>query len=233
MNPKVSIIIPTRGRSQLLLPRLRLVEKNTPELYSGEAELIWVIDIDDSDTFRVLFGENLEHLKLGVINDRIIAVNKLETPANKWNQACKYAKGEWLVTLSDDSAPTPNWLTNALKTRNYGFLGLPDGVTGDRNRQFTPLYMATREWLKKFNGGVLVIPSYGIWYADIETALRAHNSLTYMVAWESVVTQLHADFGSAQDDDTYAIGRSRRINDLKIFEERKAKDFPNDFDSVL
>ena len=223
-NLKVSIIIPTRKRSSLLIPRLRCIERNTPELRSGGAELIYVVDEDDPDS-RSLLEKN---------NHRLTIVPKLTTPANKWNHVLPdIARGEWLVTLSDDSAPHPNWLTNALVTKNYGFLALPDQNLERSRNQFTPLYMATREWLRKFNGGVLVLPVYGIWYADIETCFRAQKSLTYTVAWNSMVEQLHADYGSAPDDETYAIGRARRISDLKIFEERQRQGFPDNFERIL
>jgi len=164
---------------------------------------------------------------------KIVHCKKLEIPSVKWNMGTKIAEGNWLVTISDDSAPHPNWLSNALKTPNSGFLGLPDGVTGQRNHQFTPLYMATRDWLRKYNGGVLVIPHYRIWYADIETSLRAQRSLTYRVAWNAVVEQLHTIFNTAPNDEIYKIGEERRVGDLKTFEDRMSRGFPDDFERVL
>lgn len=220
-KPIVSIIIPTRKRSELLRSRLVTLRKHTPELSNGTAELIVVVDSDD------YLSINMKGI------ERKIVVLPLSTPAYKWNRAAKCALGRWLVTISDDCIPEKDWLKNALKTKNKGFIGLPDGVTGDRNNYFTPLYMATRTWLKKYNGGVLVIPHYKSWYADIETANRAHNSNTYVVGEHSTVTQLHSIFGSAPDDEIYEIGRRRQLEDFEMYKRRIQIGFPDDFEGVL
>lgn len=220
-KPKVSIIIPTRFRSELLRERLITLKKHTPELSNGTAELIVVMDNDDQKSI------NLRGI------ERKIIVPPLSIPAFKWNKAASLALGNWLVTISDDCIPEKDWLSHALKTKNKGFIGLPDGVTGDRNNYFTPLYMATKAWLRKYHGGVLVIPHYKSWYADIETANRAHMSGTFVVGWKSTVKQLHSIFGTAPDDEIYRIGRQRQAEDLRTFECRKMTNFPDDFERVL
>jgi hypothetical protein len=220
---KASIIIPTRHRSQLLESRLATLKQNTPEIIDGTAEVIIVSDFDDLVTYNMIQGTGFVQLQ----------VEPLTIPSIKWNRASQIAKGEWLVTISDDCIPEPYWLTHALDSLNHGFLGLPDGVTGDRNRYFTPLYMATREWLRKYNGGVLVIPVYKSWYADIETCQRAHRSRTYIVSGRSVVTQLHAIFNTAPDDEIYKLGESRRAEDLQTYNLRSSKGFPDDFERCL
>lgn len=223
--PEVSIIIPTRHRHRLLKERLETIFKHTKELATGVAELIIVADIDDDDTYEML--SNIMSVP------RIVTSKQLETPANKWNQAAKIAHGEWLVTISDDCIPEEAWLTHALGMLTHGFIGLPDGVTGARNLSFTPLYMATKTWLRKYHGGVLVIPHYKSWYADVETAIRAHRSGTYMVGANSVVTQLHTVFGTAEDDEIYRIGEMRRAEDLATYNLRSSYGFPDDFERVL
>lgn len=225
-KPEVSIIIPTRHRAELLKKRLSAIVKATPEFNNGVAELIFAIDTDDKATEQML-----KRFKLCEFQINLNA--PLEIPASKWNRACRIARGEWLVTMSDDSVPQPNWLKNALKMDSLGFIGLPDGVTGERNKYFTPLYMATRKWLRKYNGGVLVIPKYKSWYADIETANRAHRSGTYMVSWDSPVNQLHAIFNSAPNDEIYRIGEMRRAEDLGVYNLRASQGFPDDFEGVL
>ena len=93
--------------------------------------------------------------------------------------------------------------------------------------------MMTKEWARKFHGGVLVIPHYKSWYADVETCARAQASLTFRLAKNSVVRALHPLFGNAENDEIYQIGQSRQKEDLKIFNERKIEGFPDDFESVL
>lgn len=221
-KPFVSIIIPTRMRAKLFSERLRKIKENTPEFSNGTAELIVVVDSDDPASINMK----------GI--ERRIIVPPLTTPANKWNEACKHALGEWLVTISDDCIPQKDWLRNALiHTENKGFIGLPDGVSGDRNRFFTPLYMATRSWLRKYHGGVLVIPWYKSWYADVETAQRAHRSSTYTVGWTSEVKQLHSIFGTAPSDEIYRIGEMRRAEDLQMFNLRASNGFRDDFEAVI
>jgi glycosyltransferase involved in cell wall biosynthesis len=226
-NPKVSIIIPTRHRAKLLEQRLKVILSHTPELSDHSAELIVVHDLDDQESGHAVVRA------AGSIYPIIITSKPLETPANKWNQAASIAWGNWLVTISDDCIPQDKWLTNALRMITSGFIGLPDGVTGDRNNFFTPLYMATKDWLRKYNGGVLVIPHYKSWYADIETAMRAKNSNTYTVGRNSVITQLHEVFGTADNDEMYRLGATRRAEDLNTYNLRVSKGFPNDFDKVL
>lgn len=223
---KTSIIIPTRNRAKALEKRLDILIDNTPEINEGEAELIFAIDTDDVQTYKML--EKFMRSEFNVSENE-----PLEIPAIKWNQACKIAKGEWLVTISDDCVPEKQWLFNAFNTNNHGFIGLPDGVTGARNQFFTPLYMATRDWLKKYHGGVLVIPWYKSWYADIETAFRARRAGHYMYAPNSVVTQLHTVFGTADNDDIYKLGETRREADRMMFETRQLSNFPDDFEGVL
>lgn len=221
---KASIIIPTRNRSALFESRLQILFDNTPELRNGEAELIVSLDKDDNDTRLMLY-------KYPTV--QIFENPPLEIPCIKWNNAAYCALGEWLVTVSDDCVPENYWLSNALSMLSYGFLGLPDGVTGSRNQFFTPLYMAKREWLRKYNGGVLVIPKYKSWYADIETAMRAHRSHTYVVAGRSVLTQLHSIFQTAPDDEIYRIGRERQAEDKKTYNQREIDGFPDDFEAIL
>lgn len=227
MSKEVSIIIPTRNRSQLLGERLKVIVENTKELIDGTAELMIVVDGDDLESKRVV-SDSLIHQPHAIVHSK-----PLELPCNKWNQAAVLAQGYFLVTLSDDCVPEPGWLTNALSLISYGFIGLPDGVTGERNNQFTPLYMATKTWLKKYNGGVLVIPCYKSWYADMETAWRARRARHYMISPYSTVKALHTDFGTAPNDDMYELGKSRREADLKLFKLRGDKGFPDDFKGVL
>lgn len=222
---EASLIIPTRKRSQLLEQRLCTLKNNTPEIMKGEVEVILCVDSDDYDSKQLAVKTPFVYF--------IVECQPLEIPAVKWNMACKHAKGKWLVTISDDCIPQPNWLTNALNMLSRGFIGLPDGVTGNRNNYFTPLYMATREWLRKYNGGVLVIPKYKSWYADIETAIRAQRSNTYTVGRNSVVTQLHSIFQTAPDDEIYRIGEMRRAEDLAMYNMRASYGFPDDFEGVL
>lgn len=220
---KASIIIPTRNRSKLLEKRLKTLFKNTPELFNGEADLTIALDADDKETIEFVVKSPL----------REKTFNPLELPCIKWNETARECKGDWLITISDDCVPQPNWLRNAFATPNKGFIGLPDGVTGGRNFAFTPLYMATRDWLCKYNGGVLVIPKYKSWYADIETCMRAQRSQTYVVGMQSVCTQLHYEFKTAKNDEIYKLGQSRREDDKQMFVYRQIRQFPDDFERVL
>lgn len=224
-SPEVSIIIPTRNRSHLLTERLEILINHTPEIHSGEAEVIIAYDKDDEGTAKI--ARNFPGLKSFICEP-------LEIPCNKWNLAAKEAReSKWLVTMSDDSKPHDRWLTNALLMISFGFIALPDGVTGTRNELFTPLYMATRQWLKYFNGGYLVPPYYKSWYGDMEIAEKAHRSKTYILGKNSVVEQLHANFGTAPDDEIYSLGASRRRDDSKMFEARKKLGFPDEIKGVL
>lgn len=220
-----TIIIPTRKRAKLLAERLKVIRAHTKELYNGDAELIIAYDEDDKETRDMISRRPWI--------DSTVVCKSLETPANKWNQAAKISKGEWLVTISDDCIPQVDWLTNALSMASNGFIGLPDGVTGDRNNFFTPLYMATKDWLRRYHGGVLVIPWYQSWFADIETAMRAKRAGHYMIGPNSVVTQLHAIFNTADNDEIYRIGESRRAEDNRIYNLRASRGFPDDFARVL
>jgi len=226
---KASIIIPTRGRVDRLKERLPILIERTPE-FKEHTEIIFAVDVDDKESYDYLTS-------LGVFAINVLIYDKNESfalPCDKWNRAATLARGKWLVTVSDDCIPEKEgWLTRALETKNYGFLALPDGVTGDRNKHFTPLYMTTRPWLKKWNGGVLVLPMYKSWYSDIETCWRAKNSFTYIVAWDSVLKQVHPEFNSTPNDSIYQLGVTRRAADLKMFESRKKLNFPDDFEGVL
>jgi len=220
------IILPTRKRAKFLRSRLELILRRTPEIGSSDAFFIVAADVDDNETIKVV-----NDLKLPVFFNR-----SEEIPCMKWNFTVEWYEENfvpekenlWYVTLSDDCEPVENWLSYALdETKNSGFIGLPDLITGERNKLFTPLYTATRKWLVENNDGLLVPPYYKSWYGDIEIAMKAQASNTYVVGWRSGVLQLHSCFNTAPDDEMYKLGRSRQMEDSITFQRRQVQGFPN------
>ena len=97
MNPKVSIIIPTRTISLYLKESIPYLKKLVYEPYDV------LILTDDMETYAGL-PKNFKIIPTGNVG-----------PAEKRNLSLKYALCDMLAFLDDDAFPEPDWLANAVK----------------------------------------------------------------------------------------------------------------------
>jgi len=92
--------------------------------------------------------------------------------------------------------------------------------------------MVTREWCRKYQGGVFVVPHYKHWGLDPEICSRAVMSNTYKLA-PIFITHNHYLTGKSKKDSTYMRAEKYHKLDMLLYEERMKLGFPNDFEGYL
>ena len=224
----ISIIIPTLNRPYQLINSLVKLEATTEGI---PIEIVVIVDEGDEITLEnvktfcewsITARKNITHI--------LQVVKGSPSPVEKWNSGAMRSSGEWLVLGADDLDWSPGWLRKSLDTSNKGFLALRDFNLSEKN--FEPHYMATREWLKEFNGGVLTIPWYMHWGCDLEIARRAQRAGHYVVS-AAILPHEHYLWNLAPNDTTYEKAKPHLRSDLDKFNERELKGFPDDFDPII
>jgi len=100
-GPRISVIIPTFGRSALLGETLRSVEMQT---YPAAEVLV----IDDCSPEPVELPSGLD------LNTRLLRLPRNQGPGTARNTGLAHATGDWLVFLDDDDLLTPRRLQLAV-----------------------------------------------------------------------------------------------------------------------
>jgi glycosyltransferase involved in cell wall biosynthesis len=220
--PLVSIIVPTLNRPQQLI---KLVDNINATTADHQVETIVVVEDSDSATWAIV--KSLP----GVLP---LSVSGNNTPIYAWNYGLKHSLGEWVVQAADDMEFTPDWLSEALATPNKGFIAFPDETKASKNSNQTwePHYMATREWLRTFQHGVLAVPHYRHWGCDVEICERAAISNTFTRA-KVIVKHNHWLKDASRIDSTYQKAQKWYQRDLNLLELRRSMGFPDDFSPVI
>jgi GT2 family glycosyltransferase len=107
---KISVVIPTYKRPQLLLRCLDALSQQN--LSSTEFEIIVVSDGPDEDTMNML--DSFAHKTRHTIRSFSTAVKA--GPADARNFGWKSAIGKLIAFTDDDCIPDPQWLTSMLKS---------------------------------------------------------------------------------------------------------------------
>jgi len=212
----ISVIVPSRHRSEQLRVYLGQLSNVSPGI-----EIITVLDYDDVDS-----------LSLRLPGQRVVMEWKQEppTPVEKWNTGLAAATGDAFVLGGDDHWFKQGWLEDAQACleEGAGFIGLAE----QREIGWPVIYLMTREWCKKWHGGVLCVPHYKSQCVDKETYFRAMRSQDWI--WpEGVVENHHPYHGTKPWDDIYRRGQAWSEEDHKTFERRRSAGFPDDFPPVL
>lgn len=215
----ISVIMPTLNRPKRLQDCIMSLRSSMD--FKSNCELIVIIDSNDYETISVLKVFHISFLTMvpGV------------TPVEKWNYGLLHAKQPWIMLAADDIVFSGDWINRSLNTPNRGFLGFHDEVS-EFDKGFMPHYMATREWLKTYQNGVLCVPHYKHWGPDLEICARAIRSKTYAVSTASI-RHKHVFFDTQFADSTYDKAKPHYQNDVKMFYTRRENGFPDDFTSIL
>lgn len=219
----ISVIIPSLDRPHKLIPVLNDLKLNSRLL----VEAIVVLDEEDIASKNAVcnYGASGVSIPLTV---RVLKGHP--TPIEKWNHGAKHSTGSWIMLAADDIEFTRNWDQISFDTPNKGFLAFRD--TPESRKNFEPHYMATREWLRMYNGGVLATPHYRHWCPDVEIADRAKAQGHYKVS-NAIIPHKHYLFGTATKDSTYEKGQVHYMNDLQLLKRRQEQGYLDDFESYL
>lgn len=213
----ISIILPTRKRHKLLSDLLINIHSTTDLPY----ELIVLVDNDDIESTRIAMGNGVS-----------VIINNPMNAVEKWNIGAKCSEYEYLFPAADDIILPKNWASIALSTPNHsGFIAIPDKLSTP-DRFYEPFFLVNKAWLRRYQGGVFMVPHYKSWGVDVEICARAQESGTFTRS-TSALDHNHPVFNTAEYDDTYNRAKPFWQIDVDLFHSRAEKGFPNDFNGYL
>lgn len=223
----VSCIIPTMNRPQLLKQTLESLFATTQGI---DVEAVVVID------------ENIESVQVCVDllkEGRNILVNY--SPSRRgaipcWNIGLRMARADIFFHQGDDLWYNDGWLRLALdahrdKLQNYGLVGVNDSMHDGNHISTHALW--DRQFCKDHLGGVMAMPHYGYYNVDVEFNERAKRAGKFYWCKEAVVKHIHPANSGRVKDETDTSHESCWEHDQALLAERRALDFPNDFDAVI
>lgn len=206
MNPRISILQPTRGRPEQCL-ETRDAWLAAAAL-TGEVEHVFAVDADDAATRSALQKIANHPLQSIVVCEPLGSVNA-------WNAAAAAATGEILVLVDDDLFPCDRWDALLLeKTRDVkGPAVFRLGVNRQGDQRVFPMAL-NRERLAA--QGTLFHPGYHAVYADTDFWFHAERDGCVIDCTKEIVLH-HANpliDPTVPMDDTY-----RAENAAKHYEE--------------
>jgi glycosyltransferase involved in cell wall biosynthesis len=105
MNRKVSVVVPTYKRPELLMNCLAALSKQ--DMAQNDFEIVVVSDGPDESTRKMMHSIN--HLVLPYV--QYITLHENSGPASARNAGWKKANGELVAFTDDDCTPSPQWLS--------------------------------------------------------------------------------------------------------------------------
>ena len=225
---KVSVIIPQRGRKEKAEKCLWSLYETAPNV-----EVIFISDDDEEYDWNLppnfTEGNPLTRLGIRVHNPR-------DTAINKWNEGARLASGDVLMVAANDVEFGEGWLGHALDALD----SVPDGNamvavndTVTTIEVSSPHFLMSREYIVKYNGGVLMPPCYKKQFPDVENRLRAQSLGRYVCARAAKVVHFHPLTNTAPMDEIYKLGLDTFEEDRKLCEERQRSGFVIDWEPML
>lgn len=154
-----------------------------------------------------------------------------------WNMGLRHATGDMLMPFGDDQLCHPHWLETAMSAHKghlggYGMVAVNDLMHNGRESVGTTV-IYDRQFCKDVLGGVAAFPVYHYYRIDLELNARAKAAGKYYWEENSIVEHCHSANGKRQMDD---IDREHTVfwnDDERIYNERKAANWPNNFAPVI
>lgn len=152
-----------------------------------------------------------------------------------WNVALAGSKGDPIVFAADDLVWEPGWLEAALGELEqfdggWGLVGFNDGHWG---AELSTHYLMSRRFIIEILGGVVAWDFYRHSFNDLEVNERAKRAGRYRWCEQAHVRHRHWLFGDRAKDDTDTRTLASHAEAERIYSERAAKGFPNDFAPVI
>lgn len=229
---KIAILVPTIYRPEGLRRSLQsLVDSlfGSKSILEHRIDVIVAAEKDDTKAVEIAheFGVQITFCE-----------DKQGGPAYGWNTALKAAKDyDMYFTGSDDIEFTSGWLDEVLRVLNdelngSGLVGINDNRWDKAQvmRMCATHYLMTRDFVIEEMGGVVAQPFYFADYTDMEACARARRVDKF--AWaEHALVKHH--WKGPQGDLGYKNASAKRPQMKPLYEQRKAKGFPNDFERIL
>jgi len=230
MENLISIVIPTMYRKELVLECSRRIFETTRQ---HNIELIYVVD-EDMGTVKAL----IEYVtNLPETRGQIMFRARRQGRHKAWNDGMSKTQGNFFVHMGDDGMVQGDWLTIALDAHRdrlggYGMVAFNDlNLNGDT--QVGTHVLFDRKFCKEVLGGVMLVPHYKSFCPDLEFNERAKRAGKYYWCQNAVIEHMHSSNGkreiSLYENDKVVDW----VEDNKLFEDRKARGFPDDFLPVI
>ena len=193
-----------------------------------ELEVIALID-DDNESVKIALGfgclVNPSNVKRGAIDC--------------WNIGLKMCHGDLIVPAGDDQIFHDNWLKYAIeshieKLNSSGVVGMND-LAYNGNTQLATMILFDRQYCKDHMGGVIAPPVYNYYCVDSEINAKAKSLNKFYWDERSIIEHLHPAFGKREPDehDKYREEKNFMELDNKIFDDRKSRGFPIEWDGLI
>ena len=219
-NPLVSIIIPSRDRHVGLLRAIVSVLATTR---LSEVEIVVVVDAPDRTTLDIL--KTLD--KSDIFNIVIMPDDYIHGHAmQKFQAGYEAARGDWIVSGTDDITFHWGWLDAMLAHPNRGYIGFYDSQWDGK---LASLIMVSREYIETTMNGRFGLPWYHVHGADAEWQDRAKAIGAFTICERAGFDHHRSD---VTPDDLRRFGRQFHEKDGLTYSQRRAAGFPEDWMEV-
>jgi glycosyltransferase involved in cell wall biosynthesis len=152
-----------------------------------------------------------------------------------WNDALALSGGDPVILAADDLEFQPGWLEAALMRLSefedgWGLVGFNDGHWG---AELSTHYMVSRKMVVDVFGGVIAWQHYHHSFNDREANGRARQAGRYAWCEDAYVLHRHWIFGDRVQDTTDTRKLDLHPESERIFAEREAAGFPNDYEPAI
>lgn len=218
------MLLPTTGRPEMVQ---RCVQRLLETTEGHHLEIVAAVDCDD---------ETVDRLCSLAPAQTMFTISETYRGCSKaWNDALAKASGDPVVFAADDLIWEDGWLGAALKKLaefedGWGLVGFNDGHW---NADLSTHYLMSRRFIVEVLGGVVAWPFYRHSFNDLEVNQRARLAGRYAWAEDARVYHAHWLFGDRPKDDTDSRTLDEHGESQRIYQQRAAAGFPNDFEAVI
>lgn len=219
----IAVLLPTIYRKEGLK---RTLESLFATTQNHSLHVVIARELDDCEAMDVCYEYDARVMEA-------VCPKEKQGPAYAWNTALRKAQFyDAYFLASDDMEFCPSWLDEIMFVYNKsqkGLIGVNDGTGKYERAGFCTFYFMTRSFVRNVNGGVVCCPHYFADFTDVEVIERAKKVNEFAYASESRIVHHWREV----DDEAYRRGDARRKEARKIYEDRKAKGFPNDHERIV
>lgn len=213
-SPLVSIIIPSRDRPHGLLRAIISMLTTTRDY---DVEIIPVLDGPDCVSRDLILS--FPFIVPVIMPDSYVHGHAQQ----KYQAGYKAARGDWIVSGSDDITFCPGWLDAMLAHPNQGYIGFYDAL--HRGRLAT-LVMASRDYIETTMHGRFGLPWYHVHGADAEWQDRAKAARAFTIC-EGARFNHHRS--NTAPDKLQRFGKQFHAKDDATYVARRNAGFPEEW----
>jgi GT2 family glycosyltransferase len=226
---KISIVIPTMYRKELVMECLRRIHSTTILL---NIEYIFVVD-EDIESAKML----IEYGQDNSLNGHVLFRTKRMGRHKAWNDGMRLSTGDYFVHMGDDGMVQGDWLNIAReahrdKLGGYGMVAFND-LNLDGNTQVGTHVLFDRKFCKDVLGGVMLVPHYKSFCPDLEFNERAKRAGKYYWCQNAIIEHMHSSNGKRE----ISLYENDKVVDWEydqnLYQQRLASGFPDDFEPVI